>query len=163
LHYPSAPPQTTHREQYTTTGISIVSGNPWLETAATALALQLAMVGARHHSFVAELTCLTCLVIGFLWTARGVVVTIRNDLPRLDVNGEYVDAHDGCIVAHNGTYFLYGESYGNVTGGTFPGGWGNAPQLAVYTSPDLVTWTFAGCVAVNVCVSNEGALDAPPT
>ena len=72
------------------------------------------------------------------------VVTIRNDVPRLDVNGDYVDAHDGCIVAHGGTYFLYGESYGNATGNSFPAGWGNAPQLAVYTSPDLVTWTFRG-------------------
>ena len=64
-------------------------------------------------------------------------VVIRNDAPRLDVDGNYLDAHDGCIVAHGGTYFLYGESYGNATGGTFPGDWGASPQLAVYTSPDL--------------------------
>ena len=68
----------------------------------------------------------------------------RNDAPRLDVNGAYVDAHDGCIVAHAGTYYLYGESYQNATGGTFPGDWGNSPQLAVYTSPDLTAWTYRG-------------------
>jgi hypothetical protein len=73
------------------------------------------------------------------------VVTIFNDRPRLDVEGNYVDAHDGCIVFHAGTFFLYGESYGNLTGTMFRnGGWGKAPQLAVYTSPDLTTWTFRG-------------------
>ena len=76
--------------------------------------------------------------------AQAKLVTIRNDIPRLDVNGNYVDAHDGCIVAHNGTYFLYGETYGNVTGGIFPSDWGNYPQMAVYTSPDMVTWTLRG-------------------
>ena len=79
-----------------------------------------------------------------LFAVSAKVVTIRNDIPRLDVNGQYIDAHDGCIVAHGGTYFLYGESYGNATGGTFPGDWGNSPQLAVYTSPDLTTWTYRG-------------------
>ena len=76
--------------------------------------------------------------------AAAKLVTIRNDAPRLDVNGAYVDAHDGCIVAHAGTYYLYGESYQNATGGTFPGDWGNSPQLAVYTSPDLTAWTYRG-------------------
>lgn len=77
------------------------------------------------------------------------IVTIHNDAPRFDVNGDYIDAHDGCIVAHNGVYFLYGESYGNATGATFPGQWGNSPQLAVYTSPDLVTWTYRGAPLSN--------------
>lgn len=71
-------------------------------------------------------------------------VTIHNDLPRLDVTGALVDAHDGMILYHNGVYFLYGECYGNATGSTFPKGWGAAPQLAVYTSPDLSLWTFRG-------------------
>ena len=74
----------------------------------------------------------------------GKLVTIRNDSPKLDVNGNNVDAHDGCIVAHSGVYYLYGEAYANATGGTFPGDWGNSPQLAVYTSPDLIAWTYRG-------------------
>ena len=41
-------------------------------------------------------------------------VTIRNDVPRFDIAGNYLDAHDGCIVAHAGIYFLYGEAYGAV-------------------------------------------------
>ena len=35
----------------------------------------------------------------------GKTVTIRNGLPRKDVNGNYIDAHDGKIVAHNGKAF----------------------------------------------------------
>ena len=41
-------------------------------------------------------------------------ITIHNDQPRLDINGDYVDAHAGNIVEHNGSYFLYGESYGEA-------------------------------------------------
>ena len=67
-----------------------------------------------------------------------------NDRPLLDVNGEYVDAHDGSLVAHGGVYFLYGERYGTLTGSIFPTQWAPWPQLAVYTSPDLMTWTDRG-------------------
>ena len=54
--------------------------------------------------------CFCCSVV-FTLAKR---VTIRNDVPRFDVAGNYLDAHDGCIVAHDGTYFLYGEAYGTV-------------------------------------------------
>lgn len=71
-------------------------------------------------------------------------VTIHNDKPRLDVDGNVVDAFGGTIVAHpNGTYFLYGESYGNQTLAT-PYPWADWPRLKVYTSPDLVSWTLRG-------------------
>lgn len=72
-------------------------------------------------------------------------VTIYNDRIRLDTDDQVVDAHDGCIVPFNNQYFLYGEYYGNLTGNSFAnGGWGSAPQLSVYSSPDLTTWTFRG-------------------
>ena len=71
------------------------------------------------------------------------VVTIHNDQPRVDIEGNYVDAHDGKIVVVNGTYFLYGEAYGNQTLATsYP--WKTVPRLNVYTSPDLVQWTLRG-------------------
>jgi hypothetical protein len=70
-------------------------------------------------------------------------VLIHNDLPRYDVEGNFVDAHDGMLLAHGSppTYFLYGESYAN-TSGPYP--WGNYPQLSVYTSTDLLSWTNRG-------------------
>jgi hypothetical protein len=75
--------------------------------------------------------------------ARARSVVVYNDRPRVDVNGDVVDAHDGMLLAHGSppTYFLYGESYQN-TSGPYP--WGAFPQLSVYTSQDLVSWTPRG-------------------
>ena len=65
------------------------------------------------------------IILASLWlhpTEGGTTTaTIYNDRPRLDVNGDYIDAHSGTIVAvpnSNGstTYYLYGESNGNQTG-----------------------------------------------
>ena len=53
-----------------------------------------------------------CLVL-IVRTCSAKSVTIFNDRPRVDVNGNIVDAHDGMILEHNGTFFLYGERYGN--------------------------------------------------
>ena len=83
------------------------------------------------------------LAFAALALVMGRTVTIHNDRARLDVEGNYIDAHDGKIVAHNGTYFLYGESYGNQSLAT-PYPWAAVPRLKVYTSPDLVQWTLRG-------------------
>jgi hypothetical protein len=85
------------------------------------------------------------VLVAALATAMARSVAIRNDIVRVDVDGNVVDAHDGCLVAFQGAYYLYGEYYGNLTGSSFAsGGWGAAPQLSVYSSPDLVSWTFRG-------------------
>src|SRR3569832_2425552 len=42
--------------------------------------------------------------------AFAVMVTIHNDVPRVDQNGDIVDAHDGSIARYNGTYYLYGTA-----------------------------------------------------
>ena len=75
--------------------------------------------------------------------------TIYNDRPRYDVHGQLVDAHDGMILAHtfpNGStfYFLYGEFYNLTSGGAYPSSWGRYPQLSVYTSNDMASWTYRG-------------------
>ncbi len=92
------------------------------------------------------------------------LVTIYNDRPRYDIAGNIVDAHDGNIVFHNGTYFLYGEFYGNLTGAPFTnGGWGAAPQLSVYTSADLTAWTFRGHLFNSSVPSGAGFTKWIPT
>jgi hypothetical protein len=73
--------------------------------------------------------------------------TLYNDRPRFDVDGQYVDAHDGMILAHtfpnaSTVYFLYGEFYNTTRGGAFP--WGRYPQMSVYTSEDMSTWSYRG-------------------
>ncbi|HEX3986278.1 MAG TPA: family 43 glycosylhydrolase [Acidobacteriaceae bacterium] len=66
------------------------------------------------------------------------VVTIHNDAPRRDVNGPILDAHDGCLLFFNGRYYLYGTAYGKTAGYTINN------RFRVYSSPDLVHWTFEG-------------------
>jgi hypothetical protein len=70
-----------------------------------------------------------------LAAAHARTVTLYNDRVRLDVAGNTVDAHDGCIVAFLGQYFLYGEFYGNLTGGSFAnGGWEDRPRTYIHTT-----------------------------
>ena len=44
-----------------------------------------------------------CAGVAYVPCTSAKQVTIHNDVPRRDVNGEYVDAHDGNIVEHEGT------------------------------------------------------------
>lgn len=43
------------------------------------------------------------------------LVTIHNDVPRVDTAGHILNAHDGSVQFFNGTYFLYGTVYENCT------------------------------------------------
>ena len=95
-------------------------------------------------------------VLGFILvqyvTVESTMVTIHNDRPLTAIDGSYVDAHDGMILHHQGTYYLYGEAYGNQTLATqYP--WPKHPRLAVYTSPDMVNWTYRGPVLNEAQVS----------
>ena len=65
-------------------------------------------------------------------------VTINNVEPRREINGEILDAHDGCLHFFNGRYYLYGTAYGKSAG------FGINNRFRVYSSPDLERWTFEG-------------------
>jgi hypothetical protein len=71
---------------------------------------------------------------------------ISNVQPRRDINGDIIDAHDGCLEFFNGTYFLYGTRYGRTDG------FGKSNRYVCYSSPDLETWIPRG----------EILKDAPP-
>jgi hypothetical protein len=99
--------------------------------------------------FTAALLALACTSL-FPVNAAPRNVTLHNDRPRFDIAGQFVDAHDGMLLAHtfanaSTMYFLYGEFYNLTSGGAYPSTWGsNYPQLSVYTSDDMVAWTFRG-------------------
>lgn len=57
---------------------------------------------------------------------------VNNLLPRYDVSGEIVDAHDGCLQYFAGRYYLYGTAYGKSAG------YGINNRFRVYSSPDLM-------------------------
>jgi hypothetical protein len=63
---------------------------------------------------------------------------ISNVQPRTDINGQIIDAHDGCLEFFNGAYYLYGTRYGNSDG------FGKTNRYVCYSSPDLETWTPHG-------------------
>jgi hypothetical protein len=77
-------------------------------------------------------------------------VTLSNAVPRLDVDGNIIDCHDGNLVGPvNGTYYLYGEWYGQSNFAV--AGSESLPKLSVYTSPNLTggSWTFRGLLHNN--------------
>ena len=43
-------------------------------------------------------------------------VIIENALPRRDVDGNIIDAHEGCMERFGDRFYLYGTSYGNTDG-----------------------------------------------
>ena len=80
-----------------------------------------------------------------VWLAFSKQIVISNVLPRLDTTGNIVNAHDGCLVKFNKTYFMYGTVYDQCRQSTtvcdgICGYINNT--FALYTSPDLVQWTL---------------------
>ena len=80
----------------------------------------------------------------FFFVAFGRIITIDNNVSRVDEDGNILDSHSGIIVEVNGTYYLYGERYGNTTGLVNTWASQDAPRLGVYTSKDLQSWTDHG-------------------
>jgi hypothetical protein len=67
-------------------------------------------------------------------------VMIDNDLPRRDVQGKIVDAHDGRIIQFGNRYYWYGTKYGSTNGFT------TANEYVCYSSPDLKQWKLEGAL-----------------
>jgi hypothetical protein len=90
------------------------------------------------------------LLILLAAAARGALVTVRNDVPRVDQFGHIVNAHDGSVVhfegtIYDGTYFMFGTVYENCTqhGAQCESPCGYAPNVfSLYTSNDLESWTL---------------------
>lgn len=61
----------------------------------------------------------------------------------MDINGDIMDAHDGCLEYFNGYYWLYGTRYGDTSG------YGQTNTYVCYSSPDLEQWTPHGIIIPN--------------
>ena len=86
----------------------------------------------------------TTLIINLIiYSIHSKIIQISNSKPRRDVNNNIINAHSGNIVFVDSTYFLYGENYGNGSNYIVPNNT-KIPKLVVYTSPDMLTWTFKG-------------------
>ncbi|MEL6557467.1 MAG: family 43 glycosylhydrolase [Bacteroidota bacterium] len=71
------------------------------------------------------------------------VSKISNVIPRLDINGQIVDAHDGRVIQFGEKYYWYGTQYGNTNGFT------KANKYVVYSSPDMMNWQLEGNLLEN--------------
>lgn len=85
------------------------------------------------------------LMIAAFAEAQVEPVALRNGEAWPDNKGEHVNAHGGCVIYHDGTYYWYGENR-PAHGFTTEAG------VEVYSSTDLVHWTDRG---VALAVSAE--------
>jgi hypothetical protein len=96
--------------------------------------LRMAGIKKQHHRYLA------LLLAGCLGTAAAVcqTLTVNNDLPRMDRNGQIVDAHDGRIIQFGKTFYWYGTRYGGTNGFTA------ANEYVCYSSQNLAQWKYEG-------------------
>jgi len=82
---------------------------------------------------------LTTLVAGITVHAWAQKVTIHNNAPRRDTQGQILDAHAGGLVRFGDRYYLYGDNYRNTDGIN------DAQNYFVcYSSTNLTDWQFEG-------------------
>jgi len=97
-------------------------------------------------------------------------VTISNVVPRTS-GSEIMDIHDGNVLIIGGVYYWYGASYGNCKEPAGPNGCADASigqcgfqtdhNVSLYTSNDLVDWTFQGHVFSASAYSQPAILFCP--
>ena len=105
----------------------------------------------RNSELIVVLLIFACEALCYCFT---LTVNISNVLKRLDVNGNPMDIHDGNIIQFEtgGLYYFYGVGYGQChsvldfgCAGEFligDCGFRTNHTINLYTSPDLVRWTF---------------------
>jgi hypothetical protein len=67
-------------------------------------------------------------------------ITINNAKPRVDIQGNIVDAHDGRVIQFGNKFYWYGTSYKNTNGFT------TANEYVCYSSSNLSNWKFEGAL-----------------
>lgn len=66
-----------------------------------------------------------------------------------DTDGNHINAHGGCVLLHEGTYYWFGEHKAERTSSALVG-------ITCYSSADLIHWQRRG---VALSVSNERGAD----
>jgi len=68
---------------------------------------------------------------------------IQNTRPRIDVDGNVIDCHDGCLRRFGGRFYWFGTRYGHTDGFT------PANVYTCYSSSDLMSWHQHGSLLIN--------------
>ncbi len=67
-------------------------------------------------------------------------LVVNNVLPRKDVEGNIIDAHDGKVIQFGNTYYWYGTAYANTSGFV------RTNYYQVYSSKNMTTWKKEGAL-----------------
>lgn len=78
---------------------------------------------------------------GFVISQKNIV--INNLRPRVDTEGNIIDAHDGRIIKFGSKFYWFGTAYGNSSGFL------RSNYFQCYSSSDLVTWKKEGKLLEN--------------
>ena len=70
-------------------------------------------------------------------------IIVNNLKPRLDTDGNIIDAHDGRVARFGGKFYMYGTSYGNTSG------YVRSNFFQSYSSDDLMTWKKQSPLLIN--------------
>ncbi|MEL7003641.1 MAG: family 43 glycosylhydrolase [Bacteroidota bacterium] len=82
-----------------------------------------------------------CLLVEDLKAQQ--TISISNISPRMAIDGNIVDAHDGRVIQFGDKYYWYGTSYGTTNGFT------TANHYVCYSSDDLISWKKEGRLLPN--------------
>ena len=81
------------------------------------------------------------LLCGWCFSQKN--ITINNLKPRVDVEGNPIDAHDGRVIQFGKKFYWYGTAYGNTSG------FSRQMHYQCYSSDDLMTWKKEGKLIKN--------------
>ena len=95
------------------------------------------MLSHTRNPFILRATVLMSLMAVEVAAADS-IARVSNVVPRRDIDGNILDAHDGCLQKFGGRYYLYGTAYGKTDG------FGKANRYRCYSSPDLMSWKLEG-------------------
>ncbi|OCT10899.1 hypothetical protein A8709_04125 [Paenibacillus pectinilyticus] len=85
----------------------------------------------KTPKYLMMILCMLFVSLGFAASAFATSVTITSGTTWNDTSGNSIQAHGGGMIKVGSTYYWFGESKG-----------ANAPDVDVYSSTDLATWTF---------------------
>ncbi len=70
-------------------------------------------------------------------------IIIDNTQTRKDINGNFIDLHDGRVIQFGNRFYWYGTSYGNTSGFV------RTNKYHIYSSSDMVSWKAEGPILKN--------------
>jgi beta-galactosidase len=112
-----------------------------------------------------EILCISLILLCIACQKTSNKHELENGKPWKDTDGNFINAHGGCILHHNGVYYWYGEYKGNYTYRldyvkTWECWRSDAGGVSCYSSVNLTDWKFEGIV---LPTSSDSASELNPS